>query len=210
MKDVFLTKISHEFKNPLVCINEIIDQLNESTILKGEPKAEVLKKTSSIKSFIDYCFILIYDLDYFTSITLHRPKGEEYISNDRIGIKDLMIFCCEIGKVKLKQENKSKLVSIETNIQVGLPKEIITDGMKLKQILINLISNAIHCTTKGVIYIKFSNDKTGFITFVLRYPERENPGYGSPQMNLHTSISSSHNSSEDSRNIRLVIVKQLL
>lgn len=210
MKDVFLTKISHEFKNPLVCINEIIDQLNESTILKGESKAEVLKKTSSIKSFIDYCFILIYDLDYFTSITLHRPKGQEYISNDRIGIKDLMIFCGEIGKVKLKQENKSKLVSIETNIQVGLPKEIITDGMKLKQILINLMSNAIHCTTKGVIYIKFSNDKTGFITFVLRYPERENPGYGSPQMNLHTSISSSHNSSEDSRNIRLVIVKQLL
>ena len=200
MKDVFLTKIFHEFKNPLVCVNEVIDQMNEDitkAISLDAIKKNIIDKCSMIKSFIDYCFILIYDLNYFTSCT---HIGDDYISRDKIKIKDLMIFCTEIGRVKLIQENKSKLIQIENNISSLLPKEIICDAMKLKQILINVIAEAIQFTDHGKISIKFTNERENQITFIITYPYTE---FNSPMLSPLVI-------KKDTKNMRYTIVKKLL
>ncbi len=66
-KNSLIFKTAHELKNPLICINELIEQLKE---IINENQKEIF---SLIKAFSNYLLILIQDLEYF-SIQQHLQK----------------------------------------------------------------------------------------------------------------------------------------
>jgi signal transduction histidine kinase len=152
-KTLYLAKVAHEFKNPLICINELSEQLIE----KNPDKI-----THSIKSLSNYLLILIKDLDYFSE----QQAGEERGLNiTEVNIDELIAFCSEIAKGLLKKAQKELDIEICIQKDEKICSTILSDEIKLKQVIVNLLSNSIKFTTRGKITIEvlLVNEKLRFM-----------------------------------------------
>jgi signal transduction histidine kinase/CheY-like chemotaxis protein len=143
-KSLFLSKVAHEFKNPLICISELVNELK--TLSKSTNKSTFNNKSPAlikqIQSMSDYLLIL---------------KIEE------IELSGVFDFCKQIAETLIVKNNKKKLDFI---IQNNLPNnlKLKTDEVKLKQILINLISNSIKFTNEGCVKLITSVKKLVSLT----------------------------------------------
>jgi hypothetical protein len=115
-KNLFLSKVAHEFKNPLLCICELVEQISEKIDQVSEVK-DILKQ---IKSMSHYLIILIKDLDYFSQYNTGRIKTVEM---DYVNLDDLIQFCEDILIALMKNLNKEDYVKLELYKCNKLPKK---------------------------------------------------------------------------------------
>jgi signal transduction histidine kinase len=168
-KSMFLSKVAHEFKNPILFITELTEQVKENLeMLKASnnESKEVIGKTNdiltSIKSMSDYLLILIKDMDYFSIKTNTEKKFK--IDNDVIDVHSFLNFITNVTNILIKKFHKQDNLKFLIK-QNNLPKLISSDEIKLKQILINLLSNAVKYTLHGNITLDISyNDNQLFIS----------------------------------------------
>jgi signal transduction histidine kinase len=152
-KTLFLSKVAHEFKNPVLCITELVEQVKEELKKVNEANPNVSELLKQITSISDYLIILIKDLDYFSQKT---QKGQIQPEKKKLGLskiklKDIVMFCNNIANCLIKKLNKENYVAFTLNLSDYLPKYLYTDEVKLKQVLINLISNSVKYTYQGKI-----------------------------------------------------------
>jgi signal transduction histidine kinase len=155
-KTLFLSKIAHEFKNPLLCISELVQQVDDNLVTNVELKAgsnssEILKQ---IKSLSDYLIILVKDMDYFSQKS--TATIEKKIEIDRVNLTDIVKFCKDIVKALIQKSHKQANLTFQVIKDTNIPTYIKTDEIKLKQILINLLSNAVKYTYNGSINLKIT------------------------------------------------------
>src|SRR5690349_9460921 len=73
-KTLFLSKSAHELKNPVLCVQELVEQLYDIYIRRNSNKAksdleqlsQIFSLIPQIKSFSNYILVLVKDLDYFS------------------------------------------------------------------------------------------------------------------------------------------------
>jgi hypothetical protein len=70
-KTVFLSKIAHEFKNPIISMCELVDQSYDDLGALNMNNTKIIKsslnyKFKELKSVSDFLLILIKDLNYFS------------------------------------------------------------------------------------------------------------------------------------------------
>jgi signal transduction histidine kinase/CheY-like chemotaxis protein len=156
-KTLFLSKVAHEFKNPLLCICELVDQVNEE-LFGNDPIAQcrdgIRDVLTQIKSMSNYLIILVKDMDFFSQ----KNSGaiEKRIQFDKVNLSDILKFCKDIVLALIKKSHKQQNVSFQVIKDKYLPSAITTDEIKLKQILINLLSNAVKYTYNGAIHLKIT------------------------------------------------------
>jgi hypothetical protein len=75
------------------------------------------------------------------------------ISFEKVELRALIENCFRVISFMMEKKNLKPIIHIHSSV----PKWIITDPLKLKQILINLLSNAIKATDKGSITISVSH-----------------------------------------------------
>jgi signal transduction histidine kinase/CheY-like chemotaxis protein len=149
-KSLFLSKVAHEFKNPLICITELVNELN--TLNKSTNKDNFNLKSpqliNKIQSMSDYLLLLIKDLDYFSNIQVRKDPPKLEI--EEVELNNTVSFVQQIAETLIYKNNKK---NVNLVIENGLSRffKLKTDGVKLKQILINLISNAVKFTNEGSI-----------------------------------------------------------
>jgi signal transduction histidine kinase len=148
-KNIFLSKIAHEFKNPLICINELVEQECDKPRLNDDE----LSNLSLIKSLSQYLLILIKDLDFFSS---RGNKYQSKISKNRVEMNLLINFTQNITKGLLMKFNKISKIKFSVFRSKNLPEEFYSDEVKLKQILVNLLSNSIKYSNVGHVILRFS------------------------------------------------------
>jgi signal transduction histidine kinase len=158
-KTLYLAKVAHEFKNPLICINELSEQLIEK--MNFQSSYDVDKITHSIKSLSNYLLILIKDLDYFSE---KQQNEDKELNITEVNIDELISFCSDIANGLLKKARKELDVDIHVERNDRLCRSILSDEIKLKQVIVNLLSNSIKFTTRGRISIKVDlvNDHVRF------------------------------------------------
>ncbi len=166
LKTSFLAKIVHEFKTPLSSIIGLITKLNGFIIKKNYPN-ELNRTISQIEGLSNYVNILINDIiDYSHIYSLKDLKYNE--NNDKeklknklnlklnpINLKDITDFCKEILLTLLICKEKQNLIKIiyEFNEEI-INYNLDMDEYRLKQILLNLISNSVKFTRCGSITLK--------------------------------------------------------
>ena len=152
-KTTLLSKIAHEFKNPLICLTEIIEEENDKASIKN---------FKMITAITNYLLILIKDIDTFSEIQFGKFK-ERNLSLSKIILSDVIEFINMIATYLIhKNHFEHKLLfKIVTN---DIPSHITSDEIKLKQILINLISNSIKFTNQGTITLTIERDNDINIT----------------------------------------------
>jgi len=145
-KTLILGKISHEFKNPLIVVDEVVEQIIEN---KDNSNFNYLEKMSFIKNLCNYMIILVKDFEVVAS--LENNLKMDY-SIDEI---DLPHYLNEIEQIigTLIEKKASNQIALKLNIDQNICK-INTDSVRLKQILINLLSNSVKFTNLGTIELK--------------------------------------------------------
>lgn len=138
IKSAFLANISHEIRTPINAIQGFSD------ILKGELESpEHQQYIQSISTSSRTLLRLINDLLDLSKI----EAGMMRIHSEPIQIRSIINDVESIFLIKLKEKG------LGFNVTIGddCPEKIVFDGMRLKQILINLIGNAIKFTHQGAI-----------------------------------------------------------
>lgn len=209
MQNIFLTKIAHEFKNPLICIQELIDQIVENIDKLFKNKNEINDANSSqitnnchlTKSISEYLLLLIKDADYFTN-----NEKENYIAKTGpVVIEDVKLK--DVAKVKLIHLNKNSNIEFQAIVNKDVPEVIQTDSMKLKQIIINLLTNSIYYTKKGKIIFELSFESLiNSITFSVK----DTGGGMSDELQLMLLSGKNEQQKVNSTEIGLAIVKTLI
>ncbi|WP_231497934.1 ATP-binding protein [Alteromonas australica] len=140
LKTEFISNISHEIRTPLNAIIGFGQVLTE----KLQDK-DTKKLTNQIVNSSEMLLQLINDLLDFSKIEAGKLALDYGPYNLRHSLKKLAdIFHAQAA---------NKGLAIVFNIDKALPKQLIYDELRVKQVLANLISNAIKFSTQGHIEI---------------------------------------------------------
>ncbi len=151
-KSVFLSNISHELRTPLNGI------LGYAQLLLSDDKMS--EKHRANLSALEVCghhlLTLINDILDMTKI----ESGSIVLDHQPFNLRStLKTVSANIGPLA-----RQKSLTVILNISDEVPVEIKGDGVKLRQVLINLIGNAIKFTDEGTIKLNVdvSNDRLSF------------------------------------------------
>ncbi len=144
-KNIFLANVGHEIRTPLNSVIGFADLLYskiDSPSLRGHIK--------SIRSSGQILLNLINDILDLSKIEAGKLK----ITKEPIYLKHI------IGNIKhiISYETMKKKIDFIVSFPDNIPKNIFLDELRLQQILLNLVSNAVKFTKKG--FVKMSMDFT--------------------------------------------------
>ena len=139
-KDQFLAHMSHEIRSPMTSILAYADIL-----LSHLQDAEDIECAKIIKQGGNHLLELIGDILDLSKI----DSGKFKINREIVSLPDLISEVHSLMEVRAKQKQLPLLLHYEG----AIPENIETDRTRLRQILFNLVSNAIKFTGQGSVKI---------------------------------------------------------
>ena len=142
LKTQFLANMSHEIRTPMNAILGFGDLLSEEKLSDGER----LEFASRIKSNGDQLLHLIDDILDLSKL----EAGGIRIEKLRFSVADLVFDV--VGQLRPLADKKSLEIGIE--LENAIPQVVCSDPVRIKQILTNLVGNAVKFTEKGRIDVQ--------------------------------------------------------
>ncbi len=138
-KSIFLTTMSHELRTPLIGILE-----NAELILHEHGvQPAIADKIRMIQSSSESLLNILGDLLDFSMIEGHRIQLKS-------GALSLSELAWEVIRM-IEPLTKLKPVSLEVHLDPNLPKTVEGDEGRIRQVLINLLMNAVKFTPSGMV-----------------------------------------------------------
>ena len=148
-KSEFLANMSHEIRTPMTAILGFVDLLeNDDEVRNDEQQSK--DSIGSIRRNAKHLLELINDILDMSKIEAGRMTVE------RVSTKPDKLVSDTISLVKSRAEEKG--IELKCEFETSLPACIESDPTRLRQILINLVGNAIKFTQSGSVTIKASCD----------------------------------------------------
>ncbi len=146
-KTEFLANMSHEIRTPL---NAIIGFAKLLSAEKLSEKGKDFIKT--IQSNGNILLTLINDI-----LDLSKMEADQLqIVKEPVNLGQIFNEVMNIFSLKAREKN----LEIKLDIKDGLPGKIMLDEKRIRQILVNLVGNAIKFTEKGYVKINADYNKT--------------------------------------------------
>jgi len=140
-KSEFLANMSHEIRTPMNGILGTLQLLQGSELTESQLEYVGIAYNSG-----EALLSLLNDILDFSKIEAGKLKLEYIPFNLQILIKELTIL--------LKQKADERHVELLTDVDSELPLIIKGDSVRIRQVLANLMTNAIKFTEKGTVTIK--------------------------------------------------------
>lgn len=155
MKSEFIANMSHEIRTPMNGIMGFNNLLLETDLsaLQRNYLTTIQKSTLNLLSLVDNI------LD-FSRLDAGQLRLEAITFDIRDCIEDVVTIMSPLAN--------SKQLEFSALIDDNVPKKIISDSLRIKQIVINLVSNAIKFTDSGEVTILVSLEKLAKTSATLR------------------------------------------
>jgi len=139
-KSTFLANMSHELRTPLNGILGVVE------LLRGtDPTSEQQQYLETMSVCGDHLLGLIAEVIDFSRI----EAGKTVLEVDDL---DLRALVAEAATV-VEEQAAAKGLSLETEVAPAVPIRLRADGRRLRQVLINLLGNAIKFTVAGSVTV---------------------------------------------------------
>jgi len=148
VKSEFLANMSHEIRTPL---NGVIGFIN--LLHKTELNARQKDYLSTLQKSASSLLSIINDILDFSKIEAGKLRIERTLMDIRECIEDTLTLLAPSA-----QEKAIELIPI---VYSDVPSRIIGDPLRIKQVLSNLVSNAIKFTEKGSVTVRVMLEKVG-------------------------------------------------
>jgi signal transduction histidine kinase/CheY-like chemotaxis protein len=140
-KSSFLANTSHEIRTPLNVVLGIAELL-----LRKDIPPDIYEDAANIKHAGNNLLAIINDILDISKI----EAGKMEISPQDYRFTTLINECISIIRVRISD----KRIRFITNIDSGIPEQLTGDMVRIRQILLNLLNNAVKYTREG--YIKLT------------------------------------------------------
>lgn len=137
-KGEFLANVSHEIRTPLSAIIGMTQHM-----LEGGARPEMLQR---IRSAAEGLMAIIGDILDFSKIESRKLTLEREPFALRAALSDT------IDTLRVRAAEKS--LALELEVLPHVPDDLVGDAMRLRQVLINLIGNAIKFTDQGEVRLR--------------------------------------------------------
>ncbi len=203
-KSVFLSNMSHEIRTPLNVILGLTSILQKSDF--SNPEIDK-KNLDGIQFSAENLLVLINDILDFSKI----EAGKLSLHNTDFNVRELITNISRGFKIKADEKGLEYTMYIEPSI----PKFIIGDQLRLNQILINLLGNAIKFTHTGKVTIYVTTQTSDDTSITINFSVKDT-GVGIPENKLNTIFESFYQVHKPGKNkiegtgLGLSISKQLI
>ena len=155
-KKLILAKIAHEFKTPINSIIGIINSIKYN-ISQQNKTIKIASKLEIILNLSNYSTSLVNDMIYYSEINNFQDL---IIEKTIVNLRELSEFSNQVLKSLVKCKGFKKQIKIYSEYDDKIDNiEVYSDEVKLKQIILNLMSNSVKFTKNGFIKIKFVYDE---------------------------------------------------
>jgi signal transduction histidine kinase/DNA-binding response OmpR family regulator len=202
IQEQFLANMSHEIRTPMNGILGMIQLIKGTTL--NEEQCECI---DTINESAANLLVIINDILDFSKIS----NGKMVLEEVDYVFKDVIKNCIKITQLKAQEKG----IELTTDIDAGIFPVLSGDPVRLNQILINLVGNAIKFTEKGTVTVSAKmleeNESTTKVEFSI-----QDTGIGIPEDKLSsifesfTQASSSTTRKYGGTGLGLTITKQLV
>ena len=186
-KSEFLANMSHEIRTPMTAIlgyAEVLDDLNE----QHEQDAEYIEAVQSIQRSGKHLLMIINDVLDLSKI----ESGKLEIEHEACAIVEA------VGDVysTMRHGAHRKGIDLSVQFETPIPETIMGDAYRIRQILLNLVGNAVKFTKSGSVKMVLSADEQ-HVWIAVRdtgagIPESKIEGLFDPFEQLDSTVSRSH------------------
>ncbi|NOY69217.1 MAG: response regulator [Deltaproteobacteria bacterium] len=145
-KSEFLANMSHEIRTPLNAVIGAAEILSGTSMTKEQRQIVDMLSVNS-----EYLLNIVNDIIDISKI----EAGKIDLENIEFNLKNLVEKVCNIFEVNARKKG----LTLNRRIDPDLPLAVKGDPSRIRQVLINLVSNAVKFTTQGHISVSCGYEK---------------------------------------------------
>ena len=149
-RTLFLANITHEFRTPIQTILATLDLLNETNL-----DQEQIEYLQQMRFSAEALSSLVNDFLDFSKLESGQFRFE-YIPYNPLQLAEQTVELLAI-------EAHNKGLEIITDIDFSLPTTIVGDPTRTRQVLLNLLKNAVKFTDSGYVQVSIDADENAKI-----------------------------------------------
>ncbi len=155
LKDDFLAKMSHEIRTPM---NAVVGL--SRLALNAKTEQERREHISTVLESGDALLELINDILDFSKLS----AGQMTIERTQLDLCEVLTQTFNQCALRAHEQGLSLAVATET----AIPKGLLGDPLRIRQVLVNLVNNAVKFTDSGGVWIniRFSRNEDGRLMLV--------------------------------------------
>ncbi|NJP07642.1 MAG: response regulator [Chloroflexaceae bacterium] len=141
-KSLFLANMSHELRTPLSAILGFAQLIHRSPVLDRQQRENL----DIIRRSGEHLLSLINNVLDLSKI----EAGRMTLNETHCNLDELLNDLEDMFQMRATDRRLKLVFTRDPN----LPRYIITDAVKLRQVLINLLNNALKCTSEGSVWLR--------------------------------------------------------
>lgn len=157
----FLSTVTHELRTPLYAVTGLT-----SMLMDENPKPEQIPHLKSLKFSGDYLLTFINDILQINKIEANKVELDPEVFNLKNKVDNVISA--------LNNSALDNNIKMHFEYQKDIPENYMADQLKISQILINLIGNAIKFTKDGDIWVRVNKISEDGDEHTIRFEVEDN------------------------------------